>query len=139
MKRTDIAYAAGIFDGEGCIRITKNPKRRYAYGLECSLEMANEYIPRLFKFHFGGSAHSKTRIIKGQPYFYCRWAITTHLAATFLEVILPYLKLKYPQAQLGIKFMEGLYPRGGKLSDEVLAVREANFILMKEMKHRQGA
>lgn len=32
MKRTDLAYIAGVFDGEGCIHISKQAGKAYRYG-----------------------------------------------------------------------------------------------------------
>lgn len=143
MKKVEVAYCAGLFDGEGCIRIAKYKKGRASYNLKCLLEMANEYIPQLFKFHFGGGVYSKKRIINGKPYFATRWEISTRVASNFLEVVLPYLKLKKAEAELGIKFAKGIHSRKGRtriLSDEELVLREADFILMKSMKGKgQGA
>ena len=59
MKKTEVAYLAGIFDGEGSISIIKtqpnlkNREKAPRYRLTVSVGMACEYIPNLFLFSFG--------------------------------------------------------------------------------------
>jgi len=55
-------------------------------------------------------------------------------AAEFLKLILPYLQLKRPQAEIAIKFQAGVGKSTRILTDEQLAVREAQKILLQEMK-----
>ena len=132
MKKVELAYIAGIFDGEGSIGIRKQ-KGRY-YQLAIALGMTNEYIPNLLMFSFGGTVYKDIRPDPCQVFWV--WHIASRKANVFLEAILPYLKLKRNEAELAIKFQRAFCYNytGGKLSDEQLAVREAQRILMSEMK-----
>ena len=133
MKRVDLAYMAGLFDGEGCINIKK--KGRY-YSLNCKLNMANEFLPNLYKFSFGGSLSK----VPQEPPIQTQlaWSITSRNATTFLEAILPYLKLKRNEAELAIKFQNGFSHQGGnRISDGQLVLREAQKILLSKMKIKQ--
>ncbi len=140
MKKTDLAYMAGLFDGEGCVQIAKSGH----YSLACQVSMANEFMPSWFRFSFGGSVHLRPRIGENWK---DQWVWTIHgpKAARFLEAILPYLILKKPQAEIGLKFQAGMGLRGRNqygtnrhdpLTAEELAVREAQFITMKGLNKR---
>jgi len=132
-KIHDLSYLAGMFDGEGCISISHGAK---SWNLSCYVTMAGEYIPRLFQFHFGGSIHHrKHNPAKMQWHDYYKWHIAANKAATFLEELLPYLRLKRPQAELAIKFQRRISSRGHKcLPNSEVALREAEIILMHSLK-----
>lgn len=143
MKKTDLAYIAGLMDGEGCIGIYKNRKhsgKGYTYQLYVSLGQANEWICQYLKFAFGDSItyYNKTR--GRQPYW--QWSTTTRKALNLLQQVLPYLKLKRPQAELAIKFQLAKKHRSEyeRKSDSELAIEEAQAILLRGMhiKHRGG-
>jgi hypothetical protein len=55
---------------------------------------------------------------------------------SFLEVILPYLRLKKPQAELAIQFGKARTARGKHKTDEQLAVEEAQLMLMRQYNKR---
>jgi len=100
MKKTDLAYIAGIFDGEGCITFQKSKSHPQSVFVE--LTNTNEWIVRQFYFWFGGSF----RNWQSQPHWKVtwRWVAQGEGGVKFLELILPYLKLKRPQAELAIQF-----------------------------------
>ena len=101
MKKVDLAYVAGLFDGEGCISIAKCKPRWPGcspyYRLVVAVNMANEYIPRLLKSHFGGWVN---RSPKGKEHWRqeWQWHLGSKEAVAFLEAIMPYLKLKIEEA-----------------------------------------
>ncbi len=136
MKKTELAYMAGIFDGEGCVQIVKRTDRNGQHSLRVSLEMANEYIPSLLKFHFGGSVHKRDLQSRGWQTQW-HWVAVSNRAKLFIEAILPYLKLKRNEAELGLKFQSSMHTVGGRLTDGEVAVREAQRILMSKMKIKQ--
>ena len=138
MKKTDIAYIAGLFDGEGSIQITNYIHKgngSQCWEVRCSLAQKESYLPLLMQFHFGGSVQ---RRYKGHNTRH--WKASGRDTYEFLKVVLPYLKVKRPQAELGIKFQERIWEQKQKwgrsgLPDEELAVRQAQRILMSKMKH----
>jgi len=140
MKRTDLAYSAGLFDGEGCIQIIKTkrgPNRRLQYYLRCTLEMANEHLPRLLQVHFGGHVRHRKLPLPRQNQW--EWVVASHAAADFLEVIYPYLILKKGEADVGLKFQASLQTNSSKarVTDEQWAVREAQRIVLQGLKRKQ--
>ena len=98
MDKIDKAWAAGFFDGEGCIIIAKRPKDNFALQLTTvQIEVAPLYkLQRLW----GGSVYPS----KGKK-LPC-WTINGREAARFLQNIFPYLLVKAEQAKVGLEFAE---------------------------------
>lgn len=135
MKKTDFAYTAGIMDGEGSIGIARNKskscKRGYALELCVQVTSSDEWLCTWLKFGFGGSlSHSINSA--GNPMWH--WILVARQAAAFLKLILPYLNLKRPEAELAIKFQSKKKHQPTK-SDEEMAVEEAQRIMLQNM-HR---
>lgn len=135
MKKTDLAYTAGIMDGEGSIGIarhkSKSCKRGYTLELCVQITSSDEWLCTWLKFGFGGSlSHSINNA--GNPMWH--WILGARKASDFLKLILPYLKLKHPEAELAIKFQSAKRMRPIKTDGE-MAVEEAQRIMLQNM-HR---
>ena len=132
MKKTDLAYTAGIIDGEGCILISKARRQKsrsgYVYGLTVSVNSTDEWLCQWLKFSFGGSITLKKHYRENESLLWI-WAVRSNQAVAFLKLVLPYLYLKKPQAELAIKFQQGKsYGHSLPLLDE------AEYIAMRAMK-----
>ena len=150
MKKTDLAYFAGFFDGEGCICIRKrkpvNPENRAwnpIYYLQVSAVNTNEWVVQQLHFSFGGSISTKQR---QAPHRRCWvWLICARQAGSFLKAVLPYLHVKKAQAEIALQFQQAILHGVGKgqarqrtrLSEEAVAVREAQKILVSNLNHQQ--
>ena len=145
MKKTDLAYVAGIIDGEGWIRIhnrkIKNGNQNYA--LQVGVGMTNECLINWLKFCFGGSVLQRNQIGNRKTRY--DWALATKQAGDFLKLVLPYLKIKRPQAELALKFQSRRRYRGNPnwkdtpkrtMSDEDLALDISDKILMHKYNRR---
>lgn len=134
IKKKDLAYAAGLFDGEGSIGIYNQRNRPRSFRLQCNLSLNNEFLPRWFQMHFGGHVWIKHHCNSKWQNTYC-WQIDCKGALPFLKVISPYLIIKRPQAEIAIKFQESRTNRPGlPISDGELAIHEAQAVLMKKLK-----
>jgi len=138
MNEKEKCYWAGLFDGEGCISINKNKgsqNRPYRFCLFVSVSNTSLWLLELLKMQYGGSIHELLSCRnKGNKPCY-QWTITTQVASNFLKIILPYLFLKKPQAELGILFQNrriNMKP----LSDKDYIQQEADYILIKSMKQK---
>ena len=140
MNKQDLIYAAGIIDGEGWVGIRRkkgrrNKSRAYSYAIGVSVGMANDIIPQWLCLIFGGTVHKrKTNQANRQEAW--QWQIEHKTALGFLKMILPYLKLKIPQAKLAIEFQENVKLRQYKYhpkTEEELAVEEAQAVLMHSL------
>lgn len=104
MKETDIAYLAGIVDGEGYIGIKKSKAYRCAerttpsYIARIQIRMVDEPAIRFLSETLGGWYYKeKPHLAKGRP-LYCFQA-SDQKARAILETLLPYLRVKATQAR----------------------------------------
>ena len=136
MKRTELAYIAGIVDGEGYIGISADHRKRNpgrpCWRLRVAVTNTNEWLVQYLKFSIGGGVITLKNSKNPKPCY--QWEIKHGKAADFLKLILPYLQLKRPQAEIAIKFQASVTKSTRKLTEGQLAVREAEMLLLKSMK-----
>lgn len=103
-RDVDIAYIAGLIDGEGCIRVKKN--RAYecqgratpGYHASVQVRMVDEGAIRFLAENLGGWYYrEKKHAAKGRPLF-C-YSASDKRAETILRAILPYLRVKQDAAE----------------------------------------
>jgi hypothetical protein len=97
MQEIDIAYAAGFFDGEGCITISKNGA--------VDVRVVNTSKKVLLKLQsiFGGSITNRTQKINKTQYAYSFYGEN---AIEFIKLIKPYLIDKLSQAETILEYYE---------------------------------
>lgn len=100
---TEIAYTAGFFDGEGCVRIKKANQGGNSYYLIAHITNTNPVILKKVQDLFGGNTRVQE---KGRNKPIYNWYITSSEANDFLKTLQPFLIEKKSQAELGIKFHE---------------------------------
>lgn len=132
MEVHEIAYYAGIFDGEGSISITKRkprPGKETSPQHELVVCIRNQYLPVLeeIKQHFTGS------LGRGDGGYLLY--IAARRAQFFLETVKPYIRIKKAQLNLGLLFQElkNSRSRGQRLSDEECAIFDACHEEMKSL------
>ena len=136
MKKTDLAYFAGILDGEGYIGI--NPRRQRGYScpsLEVVITNTKFWLLEQLKFSFGGYVSIGKKV---KPNWNIRgsWIVSHRVALTFLELVYPYLKLKKQEAEIAIAFQKTKRHGGRRKDERERAVEEAQRILLKQLKGR---
>lgn len=139
---TELAYTAGIIDGEGNIGIYPNTtKNGYpVFRLRVRVNNTNEWIIHWLQEKYAGSIGITSR--KENSYRWKDawwWTVSCRKAGEFLEAIFPYLIIKKPQAELAIKFQHQMSSNRGKntpYSKEDIALIEAQKILVNEMNKR---
>lgn len=112
----DLNYAAGFFDGEGCVRIDKliiPPNRRrpsgyMRYQLKVSIAQANPDPLYLFQAQFGGSLCSDgyAKKLRSQSRIRNQWVAWSRYAYDFLVAVRPFLIVKAEEANLAISMFE---------------------------------
>lgn len=106
MEETTKAYFAGLFDGEGCVIITKgmgkNSKTPF-YTLQTRLQMCD--LATVTEFHeaWGGSFHTVERDDGRRTEYRCYLSQTD--SVNFLTSMLPYLITKKLEAKLALRFV----------------------------------
>jgi len=131
----NLAYAAGLLDGEGSIFIarvkTNKNKSGLYFGLRIELGNTNEQAVRWMQCYFGGSVYERYADIDTRRTLWA-WHLRGQQALGFLRIILPYLRIKKPQAELAIEFQ--VRQRLGRYTKEHTNILdEANGILMAKM------
>jgi hypothetical protein len=137
MNELDLAYAAGIIDGEGCISVKnkKVVKKDKAISSPCIyLCMADKELIYWFKDYFGTGylEHRKGRQAHYKDQY--RWVIEGNKCLEFLSLISPYLRGKKPQALELLKWPTHKHSVGGKLAPESLIERARITNRLKELK-----
>jgi hypothetical protein len=125
---TNYAWAAGFFDGEGCVSVVLYRERFMMRLYVGNTDVRPLYI---FKGLFGGSIGARgAKIPNAKPAYY--WQATSQQALTALREMLPYLVVKRGQAELALQFGELIRPRGGNVP---LTEEEVNqrVIIMAEL------
>ncbi len=122
MKKTDLAYAAGIIDGDGCIYIDrfKDKKKKhglYTYVLRVKVCQSDNQAVIWLSETFGGSwreypYHKYKYSANKKPLFI--WQINNMKAVELLKIIKPYMKIKIKQAETGIQYEDTLAPNTNK-------------------------
>jgi hypothetical protein len=138
-----LAYVAGIVDGEGHIGIEKMRSPRYKKGFQFELVTkvvnTSERLIQWLKMQFAGSIMWR-KGSKANHKDSWVWTVEANRAANFLQLILPYLRLKQPQAKIGIEFQakvkRAIKNRRRGLTDEEFALQEAKYILLKNLNKR---
>jgi hypothetical protein len=100
----DLAYCAGLVDGEGCIRVNRAKAYRCqdrvtpGYQARVQIRMVDEGAIRFFAETLGGwYFHEKAHTAQGRPLF-CYMA-SGRAAETILRALLPYLRVKREAAE----------------------------------------
>jgi hypothetical protein len=134
----DLAYAAGIIDGEGTIGISElspgglrssgRPSRKSPqFRPYVSVIMVDPGIPAWLSETFGGPVHGyEPRQPHHKPIH--KWTLNNQRAVTFCRLIQPHLRLKGAQAQLVIDYYDGRFDlkrrSAGLPQEEILARRD---------------
>lgn len=101
ISETDKAYAAGFFDGEGCVDIryrTTHGGKYERFELRITIPQIAVDVLLWMQAKFGGLVD-----IHGGPKC-SRWLMTGREAAQFLATVMPYLNVKRTQAETAIQF-----------------------------------
>jgi hypothetical protein len=105
-----LAWAAGFFDGEGCVMVEVSKEKRCKHGYRTSLHanVTQTSLPclHLFLERFGGSIQStENRTPNGRRWaVQHRWLVRNENAIEFLKAILPYLVVKKTQVETALSY-----------------------------------
>jgi len=119
----EIAYLAGLFDGEGCITVGREVRR----GKERAKSRVNVGMTTpeplfLYKRIFGGAISVSQRKDKRHPKTFYNWHLQGRKVELFLRVIEPYVVVKKDKLLLSLSLL-GYYrsgsPRRIELADQI--------------------
>jgi len=109
MTTAELAYIAGIVDGEGCICIAQTYRKRKNFleqWLQVQIKMVDGQAIKLINKFYPASLTRQKKTAK--PTIHPCWCYITQAlrAQRFLKDLLPYLRVKRKQAEFGIQFQD---------------------------------
>lgn len=151
ISETDKAYAAGVIDSDGCIRVVKegrsdNRMRSSTYYPHVLVSQADGEAIQFLQSKWGGSIHKAVQS-GGRELFIFRWSLSWRKAEDFLIDIEPYMLIKKRQAQLAlqlrrseVRHIQSRRTNGTTvpLSSDEVQRRETIFLKMKELKTKHN-
>src|SRR6185369_8308059 len=108
----NLAYVAGLVDGEGCIGFTQCRSNMIP---RICITNTNKKLIEMLYYKFGGCIFNAKRVKSNWKEAY-HWVVTSKAAIEFLEKIQKYLILKFEQA-LCLQAYECIRPGKGKRWD----------------------
>src|SRR5712691_13184739 len=91
-----LAYAAGVFDGEGCVNFSRV---RHGYSIRVFIANTDRNLLEAFRTKFGGDIGPLSLRRPGWKQGW-QWRISWSRAIDFLDAISPWLRVKRQQAQV---------------------------------------
>jgi hypothetical protein len=140
IDETDIAYSAGIIDGEGSIIVGKGKQpvgNGYYYEILVSVHMMDGYVPEYMAECFGGKRkQSPVNHPNKKGNFAYYYHANGSRSKILLSLVLPFLKIKRRQAEAAIYLQDKLSknPRGKRVTAEMVEERERIRNLIHDLK-----
>lgn len=153
LTETEKAYAAGLIDGEGCIRVAKSNRKRtngaegrmMVYYMTVQVNSTTKPLVDFLRERWGGSltALAGSEAMNRKPKWH--WQVSASIAAKLLEDVYPFLVVKKEQAMFARAFQAmqkrwGAFgPVGNRQSHrppEVLEMQERIFQKTKQLNTR---
>jgi len=127
MEINEIAYIAGLFDGEGCVTCKKKPTKRAdrdgkvynQWYIRCEISMTDKEVITWLHETLG-FGWSREKIYKKRPTHYkrqWRWCCGYRDALTFAKLVWPYTQVKLHKLEQIIDHYE---PQAQELGDNVV-------------------
>lgn len=142
MKEIELAWAAGLFDGEGCVCISKTKPKKltwsYKYGLNVSIGMTHKETVKNLHRLFGGTYREVPPPSADKNWaLQYRWRINEKQAKSFILAILPYSFTKKEQLMLALEYLDlPLGKSGTRPSGELIMKREHCHVQMQCLNKR---
>ena len=135
----DLAWTAGIIDGEGSIFIMKQTRedrpRDTNYILRVSVQSTDPYMTAQLKQMFPDGAEFTVHIDNREN---CsdtlKWQLNGKKAARFLKEILPFMRVKTEQAKLAIEFQTATKKHWRHMVPEDYKKQEEMYFALKQAK-----
>lgn len=144
----DDRYAAGLFDGEGYIRIARWQKPQSVhirYQVFGGIGMTYYPVIQMLRDTYGGSINQNRHDLRSSNHrIQFTWHVGSQIAAIFLRRVIPFLVVKKEEAEVALMLQEHIdrlpYKPGGTGirpdRDQVLAYREELYQRISSLKKR---
>lgn len=133
-----LAYIAGLFDGEGCVFISRKKSSGVSpsFGLHVSVSNCHHGILELLKRTYGGYVkHYVETRLNQRDWF--TWQLSGgRMAASFLTNIRPYSIIKAEEIDVALEFSLRITPKTTRLTSREVAIREGYKTQLSVLKRR---
>lgn len=132
----ELAWAAGLFEGEGTIRINKATKRNLG-ALVVSVVSTDAQITDFFQARWPGHMKQGTGLTERQRPAWV-WVIAARQAAAFIREVLPYFRrdVVRERSWLGLEFQDQKLAGRANRSDEYREQQWSYYLQMRELNLR---
>lgn len=136
------AYAAGLIDGEGCIRITSRGKdggttfRQGQYTLMVEVTNTDNGMIQWLLDRFGGSVSYAKEDVGQNKKEKWHWRVAANKALYCLDAIWPYIRTKKRQAKLGRRFQRYAQYAGRAASPKCQSLHERFYQELRALNKR---
>lgn len=130
LSDTDRAYAAGLIDGEGSIRITSRGKyggttfRHGQYTLMVEMVNTDKGMVDWMVERFGGTVSYTAESVAFNRKAKWHWRVASNKALYVLDAIWPYIRTKRKQTKLGRRFQRYAQYAGRAATLKIQALHE---------------
>lgn len=125
----NLAWLAGIIDGEGCIFSTPVGKKgRRGTQLSFTLGMSHQSTIRRVKKYFQMGTVRRREIKSPRKKLHWRWEVHCQRATACVRLILPYLHTKKKQAVLFLKIADSQKGNRGKWLTPSLRAKQIKWV-----------
>lgn len=151
----DDRYVAGLFDGEGFVRIARFQKpnsTHIRYAIHLGIGMTHWPVIEALKTEYGGSIHENRHDLRNpKNRIQFMWVAASQVGAAFLRRVLPYLIVKRDEAEIALHLQDhidanpykpaGRPKKGGVVKhregrDDLFAYREELYQQITALKKR---
>jgi hypothetical protein len=109
---TDVAWAAGFFDGEGSVMLSQRGSNGSFFTLYATVGQVNKRPLLKLQQIFGGVVKHASTTTAGNPFHV--WRVAATKAGLVLEEMLPYIVDKHEEISIALE-MQNLKQKGKKL------------------------
>lgn len=140
LTEKQLAYLAGLFDGEGSVGIYEFKKRNQNSNWQFKLEIANTdwRIMQWLENTVGGKVHKKSTGEKHWKQGYC-WHLQGNNAETFCNLIKNYTIIKKDQIEACLYFRQFWGTGNKKQTQDVIKAKQEMVNVIKQMKRKDHA
>lgn len=148
----DIRYVAGLFDGEGFVRVAKWAKPNSVhvrYQVVGGIGMTHRPVIEALQAQFGGTIYANRHDLRNpKARVQFMWHFASQTGASFLRQIVPHLIVKKEEVELALELQDDIDKYRHKLGnqfrlnpqrDEILAYRDSLASRIHALKKRAYA
>jgi hypothetical protein len=138
VTEAELAWAAGMFEGEGSVRINAHTQRNRG-ALLVDLANTSAEVVAFFRDRWGGSL--REYVPGGNRRTYYRWRAASRMAAAFLNDVLPYLRTATyrERALLGLEYQTQKSPSPSVCRTDAYYERQNDYYERMAALNRRGA